>query len=199
MSSLPSSAVTVPELADLAVAVLDHRRIDARGRARLPTGGRRAATGGPAPRRVRELVLAATTCGVGTHPAPKPAASGASASPWRYYSPDYFKRTAADGLRRRGRPRHRHPGTAVLIPGPSPPAAPLRVFLQLAGGTGWSSLQLPARHRATHTGPDWRRRPTGAGRRRPASRRCHPTRPADGVERIRPPAATGRTGTHGRR
>lgn len=46
-----------------------------------------------APDRVRRLVLVATGCGIGMVPG-RPLALGVMTTPWRYYSPSYFKLVA---------------------------------------------------------------------------------------------------------
>ena len=143
-SSLPMVAVTVPELADLAAAVLLHRSIRAADVLGYSYGGAVAQQMAKQhPQCVRKLILTATTCGVGTKPAADPRVAANLASPWRYYSPDYFKRTAAAvygglvgrdaGVRDRlARSRTKHP------------PHPYGYFLQLAGGSDWSSLQFLA-------------------------------------------------------
>jgi len=143
-SSLPMIAVTVPELADLAAAVLVHRHVDTADVLGFSYGGAVAQQmANQHPRQVRKLILAATTCGVGTQPAADPAVSAALASPWRYYSTDYFEQTAATvyggqvgrdaAVRKRlSRSRSIHP------------PHPYGYFLQLAGGADWSSLQFLA-------------------------------------------------------
>jgi pimeloyl-ACP methyl ester carboxylesterase len=144
MSSLPAIAVTVTELADLVAGILDYCKINAADVLGFSYGGAVAQQlAVQHPRRVRKLVLAATTCGVGTHPAAEPLASGALGSPWRYYSRDYFIRTAAlvyGGVvgrdtaiqERLSWSRSQHP------------PHPYGYFLQLAGGSGWSSLSFLA-------------------------------------------------------
>jgi pimeloyl-ACP methyl ester carboxylesterase len=144
MSSLPAIAVTVPELADLAAGILDHCRINAADVLGFSYGGAVAQQlAVQHPRRVRKLVLAATTCGVGTHPAPEPLASGALGSPWRYYSKDYFKRTAAlvyGGVVGRDNAIQ----DRLSFTRSQHPPHPYGYFLQLAGGSGWSSLSFLA-------------------------------------------------------
>jgi pimeloyl-ACP methyl ester carboxylesterase len=139
-SSLPMVPVSIPEMADLAAEVLSRQRIDAADILGFSYGGAIAQQFAVQhPTRVRRLVLVATTCGVGTQPAADPQSSAALASPWRYYSAEYFKRTAAvvyggrvgrdtDVQSRLYRERAVHP------------PHPYGYFLQLASGSGWSSL-----------------------------------------------------------
>jgi poly(3-hydroxyoctanoate) depolymerase len=140
-SSLPMIAVTVPELADLAVAVLAHldvARADVLGFSYGGAVAQQLAV--QHPHRVGKLVLVATTCGVGTEPV-DPRAASALASPWRYYSHEYFKSTAplvygglvgrdGDVQDRLFRARARRP------------PHPYGYFLQLVGGSDWSSLSF---------------------------------------------------------
>ncbi len=141
-SSLPMIAVTVPELADLAAAVLVDRHIDRADVLGFSYGGAVAQQMAKQhPERVRTLILAATTCGIGTQPAADPAVSAALASPWRYYSTDYFKSTAATvygGLVGRDADVRERLAQSRSIH----PPHPYGYFLQLAGGADWSSLEF---------------------------------------------------------
>jgi poly(3-hydroxyoctanoate) depolymerase len=138
-SSLPMIAVTVPELADLAAAVLDHLDVAHADVLGFSYGGAVAQQlAVQHPSRVEKLVLVAATCGIGTEPV-DPTAASALASPWRYYSHEYFKRTARvvyGGLvGRDGEVQDRLFRARSLRP-----PHPYGYFLQLVGGSDWSSL-----------------------------------------------------------
>jgi pimeloyl-ACP methyl ester carboxylesterase len=142
MSSVPAIAVTVPELADLVAAILDYHRVESADILGFSYGGAVAQQFAVQhPSRARRLILAATTCGVGTYPAPDPKSAGALAAPWRYYSRDYFKRTAAEVY---GGVVGRDPDIQEQLSRSRSihPPHPYGYFLQLAGGSGWSSLEF---------------------------------------------------------
>lgn len=137
-SATPVSPVPVAMLADLAAAVLDHREVPRADVLGYSYGGAVAQQlAYKRPMRVRRLVLAATTCGVGaalgsTH------AWAVLSNTLRYYSPQYFERTAAStyGGRTGRNPairrqmmltRHKHPPTSYGY------------AMQLLGAAGWSS------------------------------------------------------------
>jgi pimeloyl-ACP methyl ester carboxylesterase len=140
-SSLPMIAVTVPELADLAAAVLDHldvARADVLGFSYGGAVAQQLAL--QHPHRVDKMVLVATTCGVGTEPV-GPRAASALASPWRYYYREYFKRTAPlvyGGLVGRDEDVQ----DRLFHARAQRPPHPYGYFLQLVGGSEWSSLSF---------------------------------------------------------
>ena len=95
LSSTPLFPISVPELADLLVAVLDDRGIPWADVIGFSYGGAVAQQlAFDHPTRVRRLVLAATNCGIGAIPGWLPAVMSL-ATPLRYYSPSFFDRTAA--------------------------------------------------------------------------------------------------------
>jgi pimeloyl-ACP methyl ester carboxylesterase len=142
-SSTPVYPVTIPSLAALAVAVLDHHRVPCADVVGFSYGGTVAQQlAHDHPARVRRLVLAATHCGLGAIPGSIGAVTGIS-TPLRFYSPTYFDRTAAAcyggvtgrnaAVRRRMiAARRRHPPSAYGY------------ALQLMGIMGWSSRRLLA-------------------------------------------------------
>lgn len=141
MSSLPMIAVTVPELANLAAAVLDHLHVQHADVLGYSYGGSVAQQlAVQHPHRVDRLVLVATTCGVGAEPA-DPQVASALASPWRYYSREYFKRTAPlvyGGLVGRDESVQ----DRLFNARSERPPHPYGYFLQLVGGSDWSSLSF---------------------------------------------------------
>src|SRR4051812_24112778 len=93
-SSVPMYPVPVATLAELAVAVLDSRKAPWADVIGFSYGGAVAQQlAYNHPERIRRLVLAATSCGVGAAPGSM-AALAALMTPLRYYSPSYFNRTA---------------------------------------------------------------------------------------------------------
>jgi poly(3-hydroxyalkanoate) depolymerase len=138
-SETPRRPLRMRELARLSAAVIEaagHQQVDVLG---VSFGGAVAQElVYRHPERVRRLVLAATTCGVGGVPG-KPAALALLATPYRYYSRDHFKAVAGrlyggeiarrpDLLDRQAYSRLSH-------------APSLKGYLwQLAAITGWSSL-----------------------------------------------------------
>jgi len=141
LSSTPLFPVTLPELADLLVAVLDDRDVPWADVIGFSYGGAVAQQlAFDHPTRVRRLVLAATNCGIGAVPGWLPAVAGL-ATPLRYYSPSFFERTAAatfGGVTARDesvRQRMSHARRS------HPPAAG-GYTMQLMGIFGWSSWQF---------------------------------------------------------
>jgi poly(3-hydroxyalkanoate) depolymerase len=144
LSSQPLTVLPVPAIAALAAAILDDLEVEFADVIGFSYGGAVAQQlAFSYPDRVRRLVLAATSCGLGA----VPGSLGAMASlvtPMRYYSSAYFDRTAAlsyGGMtgrdlsvrRRMMAERHRHPPS---IYGYS---------MQLLGTLGWSSLPFLSR------------------------------------------------------
>jgi pimeloyl-ACP methyl ester carboxylesterase len=144
LSSLPMSPIPVASIAELAVAVLDDVGVEWADVVGYSYGGAVAQQLAFAhPARVRRLVLAATSCGLGG----VPGAYGAMASlatPLRYYSAAYFDRTARHSYggmtgrdlsvrRRMMAERHKHPPSSYGY------------AMQLLGTVGWSSLPFLSR------------------------------------------------------
>ena len=138
LSSTPLFPITVPELADLLVAVLDERGAPWADVIGFSYGGAVAQQlAFDHPTRVRRLVLAATNCGIGAVPGWLPAVTGL-ATPIRYYSPSFFNRTAAatfGGVTARDESVRQRMINARRS---HPPAAD-GYALQLLGIFGWSS------------------------------------------------------------
>lgn len=140
-SSTPMYPVTIPALAELAVAVLDHLGVPWADVVGFSYGGAIAQQlAHDHPTRIRRLVLAATHCGIGAVPGSIGAVTGIS-TPMRFYSGSYFDRTAAacyggvtgrsaSTRRRMMVARRRHPPTAYGY------------ALQLLGIAGWSSWRF---------------------------------------------------------
>lgn len=138
-SSTPVFPVSVPSLADLAAAVLDHVDLESADVLGYSFGGfvaQQLAFAHPA--RVRRLILAATTCGGGSVAGDSIAARELS-STWRYYSPQHFSQTA----------KTIYGGTVGWDPAVqermissrlSNPPSPYGYALQLASAQSWSSM-----------------------------------------------------------
>jgi poly(3-hydroxyalkanoate) depolymerase len=145
-SSTPFYPVSVVSIAALAAAVLDSRSIACTDVVGFSYGGAVAQQlAYDYPERVRRLVLAATTCGVGAI-AGSFEAMAALATPLRFYSRSFFERTAAsvyggltgrDPARRMRNvdARHRLPPSAYGY------------AMQLLGGMAWSSWHFLERIR----------------------------------------------------
>jgi pimeloyl-ACP methyl ester carboxylesterase len=138
LSSTPLFPISVPELADLLVAVLDERGAPWADVLGFSYGGAVAQQlAFDHSTRVRRLVLAATNCGIGAVPGWLPAVTGL-ATPIRYYSPSFFNRTAAatfGGVTARDESVRQRMINARRS---HPPAAD-GYALQLLGIFGWSS------------------------------------------------------------
>jgi len=138
LSSTPLFPISVPELADLLVAVLDDRGVPWADVVGFSYGGAVAQQlAFDHPTRVRRLVLAATNCGIGAFPGWLPAVMSL-ATPIRYYSPSFFDRTAAatnGGVTARDQAVRERMINARRS---HPPAAD-GYTMQLLGIVGWSS------------------------------------------------------------
>jgi len=137
-SSTPHYPVTVAELAELAVAVLDYRGVETTDVLGYSYGGAIAQQlAYTAPERIRRLVLAATNCGVGALLG-SPQAMFILSTPFRYYSKSYFFRIAPSlyGGRtaRNMEVRHRMMSSRSQFPPSS-----LGYTLQIIGGANWTS------------------------------------------------------------
>jgi len=140
-SGTPSRPMAIHGLAGLAVAVLDNRGIESTDVLGYSYGGAIAQQlAFESPARVRRLVLAATNCGVGSILGSSQAMAVLS-TPFRYYSPTYFHRTAAAAYGgRTGRNikvRHRMMTARAKFPPTS-----LGYAFQVMGGVSWSSWHM---------------------------------------------------------
>jgi pimeloyl-ACP methyl ester carboxylesterase len=143
-SSTPLYPISIAALAELAVAVLDHfdtPRADVVG---FSYGGAVAQqTACDYPNRIRRLLLAATTCGVGGVPGSIPATT-ALATPLRFYSRLYFDQVAAALY---GGATGRDPAARaqqIRSRSLAPPPSSYGYAMQMLGATGWSSLPFLA-------------------------------------------------------
>lgn len=139
LSSTPLYPIPVARLASLAAFVLDARSVPLCDVIGYSYGGAISQQFAyEYPNRVRRLVLAATTCGIGS----KPGSSNANmvlSTPLRYYSPSYFHRTAAMTF---GGVTGRDPAVrqAMIESRKSQPPTYYGYAMQLLGAAGWSSL-----------------------------------------------------------
>jgi poly(3-hydroxyoctanoate) depolymerase len=138
-SSTPLCPVPVASLAVLAAAVLDSRDIECTDVVGFSYGGAIAQQlAYDYPERVRKLVLAATSCGLGSFWG-SPNAMAAMATPLRFYSTAYFELVAADlygGVTGRDAARRESASGARRR---LPPSS-YGYAMQLLGGLGWSSF-----------------------------------------------------------
>ncbi len=137
-SSTPLYPVSVAALADLAAAVLDDRNIGAADVIGFSYGGAVAQQLAlDHPERIRRLVLAATTCGLGAIPGSLEAMA-VLATPLRFYSPTYFERVAPTvygGVTARDAAKRR---LGMAARSRCPPSS-YGYAMQLLGGAVWSS------------------------------------------------------------
>jgi poly(3-hydroxyoctanoate) depolymerase len=137
-SGTPMSPVPVAMLAELVVSVLDHldiKRADILG---YSYGGAVAQQlAHDHPDRVRRLVLAATTCGVGAAMGSMRAWAVLSTT-MRYHSAHYFERTAAVAY---GGRTGRNPAVRrqMMLSRQKRPPSTYGYTMQLLGASGWSS------------------------------------------------------------
>jgi pimeloyl-ACP methyl ester carboxylesterase len=137
-SSTSPYPLSIPSLADLTVAVMDHSRVASADVIGYSYGGviaQQLAHDHPA--RVRRLVLAATHCGIGCIYGSLEALIAIS-TPLRFYSPSYFDRTAAacfGGVSGRNEAVRRKMIAARRL---LPPSA-YGYAMQLLGIVGWTS------------------------------------------------------------
>jgi poly(3-hydroxyalkanoate) depolymerase len=137
-SSTPCYPISVQALAALAVAVLDNRGVARTDLIGYSYGGAVAQQlAYEYPERVERLVLAATTCGLGSVLGSLGALAALS-TPLRFYSPSYFERVAANvyggttGRDAALRERHMHARHRL-------PPSSYGYAMQLIGGMAWSS------------------------------------------------------------
>ena len=139
LSSLPARPLRLPRLARLVTDLLDalgHEQVDLLG---VSWGGALAQqVAHQAPHRVRRLVLAATSCGLGSIPG-HPLALAAIANPLRFHSRSYFELVAPHlygGASRRSQLQRSDEAALWLRRPPS-----FRGYAyQLVAIAGWSSL-----------------------------------------------------------
>ncbi|HVY65714.1 MAG TPA: alpha/beta fold hydrolase [Gammaproteobacteria bacterium] len=135
-SSVPLFPVSVAALGELAAVVLDHYAIASADVVGFSYGGAVAQQlAFDRPERVRRLVLAATTCGLGSVPGSLQAMA-VLATTLRFYSPGYFERMAPalyGGVTGRAAAAH------VTRQAAAPPST-YGYAMQLLGATGWTSL-----------------------------------------------------------
>jgi pimeloyl-ACP methyl ester carboxylesterase len=139
LSSTPLCPIPVAKLANLAAAVLDARGVAVADVIGYSYGGAISQQlAYEFQDRVRRLVLAATTCGIGAEPG-TPSANIVLATPLRYYSPTYFERTAATVF---GGATGRDPCVrqAMIASRRRQPPSYYGYAMQLLGAAGWSSL-----------------------------------------------------------
>ncbi|HUQ53669.1 MAG TPA: alpha/beta fold hydrolase, partial [Gammaproteobacteria bacterium] len=140
LSSTPLYPISIAMLAELAVAVLDHCSTPQADVVGISYGGAVAQqTAHDHPQRIRRLVLAATTCGVGAVSG-SIAALTALATPLRFYSPSYFERVAAavyGGATGRDASARKE---QLRIRSHAPPPSSYGYAMQILGGYAWSSL-----------------------------------------------------------
>lgn len=138
-SSAPLLPVSIAALADLAATVLDSYEVASADVIGFSYGGAVAQQLAlDHPDRIRRLVLAATTCGLGSVPGPLQAMA-VLANSLRLYSPAYFERVAPTlygGVTSRDPDSHaheggKHSGSAQSSYG---------YAMQLLGAAGWTSL-----------------------------------------------------------
>jgi pimeloyl-ACP methyl ester carboxylesterase len=145
-STSPMSPVSVSSLADLAGTVLEACEVPQADVVGYSYGGAIAQQlAYEAPTKVRRLVLAATTCGVGSVPGSMGAMS-VLATPLRYYSSSYFDRTAAaayGGMTARDSATRRR---MMSVRRKRPPSWH-GYAMQMLGGASWSSWSFLSRIR----------------------------------------------------
>jgi poly(3-hydroxyoctanoate) depolymerase len=148
LSSTPLYPISIPKLAQLAVAVLDHcatPRADVVGFSYGGAVAQQAACDHP--QRIRRLVLAATTCGAGGVPG-STAALLAVSTPLRFYSRPYFEQVARVLY---GGATGRDPGAReqqLHLRSQAPPPSSYGYAMQMLAANGWSSL--PFLHAIPH-------------------------------------------------
>jgi poly(3-hydroxyalkanoate) depolymerase len=140
-SSTPARPMTIAMLAQLATAVLDHRDVEMADVLGYSYGGAVAQQlAYEYPERIRRLVLAATNSGVGSVLG-SPQAMFVLSTPFRFYSPSYFKRNAPalyGGLTARDAGvRDR-----MMASRSQYPPSTVGYALQIMGGSAWTSRKF---------------------------------------------------------
>jgi poly(3-hydroxyalkanoate) depolymerase len=137
-SSMPAYPVTIRALADLAGAVLDQNEIESADVLGYSYGGAVAQQFAfDYPGRVRRLVLAATSCGVGAQPG-SPRAMNVLATPFRFYSRTYFERIAAPAYGGRTG-RNAAVREKMMQTRRAYPPSTYGYSMQIVGGANWTS------------------------------------------------------------
>ncbi|MGD8323713.1 MAG: alpha/beta hydrolase [Gammaproteobacteria bacterium] len=146
-SSIPMTPVPIARIAELCAAVLTDRGVEWADVIGYSYGGAIAQQFAyDFPSRVRRLVLAATTCGIGGTPG-SPRALTVLSTPVRFYSKTYFDRTAE--LTFGGRTgRNAHVRAEIMESRHKNPPSMMGYAMQIAGAAGWSSL--PFLHKIPH-------------------------------------------------
>ncbi len=146
-SSVPMLPVPISRLADLCAAVLTSCGVEWADVIGYSYGGAVAQQfARDYPRRIRRLVLAATTAGIGGIPG-SPRALTVLSTPVRFYSKTYFDRTAE--LTFGGRTgRNARVRAEILESRMKNPPSMMGYSMQIAGASGWSSL--PFLHQIPH-------------------------------------------------
>jgi len=145
-SSSPLFPVSIAALAELAGTVLDVCDITSADVVGFSYGGAVAQQFAyDHPDRIRRLVLAATTCGLGSVPGSLPAMA-AFASTLRFYSPAYFDRVAA-ALYGGATGRDKDVGANEVIKSTTSSPSSYGYAMQLLGAAGWTSLPFLERIR----------------------------------------------------
>lgn len=146
-SSVPMMPVPISRLSALCDAVLSNRGVEWADVLGYSYGGAIAQQfAHDFPGRVRRLVLAATTCGIGGTPG-EPRALTVLSTPVRFYSKTYFERTAE--LTFGGRTgRNERIRNEIMESRHKNPPSMLGYSMQIAGAAGWSSL--PFLHEIPH-------------------------------------------------
>ena len=138
-SSSPLFPVSIAALAELAAAVLDLYAITSADVVGFSYGGAVAQQFAyDHPDRIRRLVLAATTCGLGSVPGSLQAMA-AFANTLRFYSPAYFDRVAPV-LYGGTTGRDANARGNEIIKYATSPASSYGYAMQLLGAAGWTSL-----------------------------------------------------------
>ena len=138
-SSTPLFPVSVAALAELAVTVLDLYDVTSADVVGFSYGGAVAQQlAYDHPDRIRRLVLAATTCGVGAIPGSLQAMA-ALTNTLRFYSPTYFERVAP-ALYGGATGRDANARTSDMIKRQTVPPSSYGYAMQLLGAAGWTSL-----------------------------------------------------------
>lgn len=137
-SSTPHFPLSIAALASLAAAVLDDRGVRRADVLGYSYGGAIAQQlAYSSPRRIRKLVLAATTCGIGAIVG-SIRAMNVLATPFRYYSPTYFGRIAKAAYGGRTG-RNAEIRRNMMSARRKLPPSSYGYAMQLLGGSSWTS------------------------------------------------------------
>jgi poly(3-hydroxyalkanoate) depolymerase len=140
-SSTPLFPVSVVALAELAAAVLDRCNVASADVVGFSYGGAVAQQlAFDRPDRIRRLVLAATTCGLGAVPGSLQAMA-ALANTLQFYSPTYFERVAP-ALYGGVTGRDAGARSSDMLKRQTTPPSAYGYAMQLLGAAGWTSLHF---------------------------------------------------------